>query len=190
MKSTPLLPEPEDFSLVLGGPLYQLLRRLHTSGPALELLARRMIGMPLLAWLPVLALTAYEGVAAGNAVAVPFLYDFGAHARFLVAIPLLLLAEVGVHLRMRPVVGHFVEAGIITPQVLPQFRAAIAWSLRLRNSLAVELTLAVLVFGFGWMFWKGGMSLDVSTWYAISSGGGRHLTAAGQWYAHVSIPLL
>jgi hypothetical protein len=181
--------DPYDFSLVLGGPLYQFWRRLHASGPALELLARRMIGIPLLAWLPLLVLTAYEGVATGNAVAVPFLYDLDAHARLLVAIPLLLLAEIEVHRRLRPVVGHFVEAGIITPDVLPQFRAAIAWSLRLRNSLAVELTLAVLVFGFGWMLWKGGAALDVSTWYAISTGAGRHLTAAGQWYAHVSIPI-
>lgn len=90
---------------------------------------------------------------------------------------------------MRPVVGHFVEAGIVAPHVVPQFLAAIARSLRLRNSLAVELTLAVLVFGFGWMLWKGGMSLDVSTWCTISTGAGRHLTVAGRWYAHVSIPL-
>ena len=34
----PLFAEPEeDFSLVLGGPLYQLWRRLHATGPALDL---------------------------------------------------------------------------------------------------------------------------------------------------------
>jgi hypothetical protein len=59
----------------------------------------------------------------------------------------------------------------------------------MRNSLAVELTLAVLVFGFGWMLWKEGISLDTSTWYTVSDGAGRRLTLAGQWYAHVSIPI-
>ena len=54
-------------SLVLGGPLYQLWRRLYAAGPALELLARRMIGIPLVAWLPLLVLTAYDGVAIGQA---------------------------------------------------------------------------------------------------------------------------
>src|SRR5262245_62272810 len=45
------LAAPEDFSLVLGGPLYQLWRRLHISGAGLELLVRRMLVIPLVAWL-------------------------------------------------------------------------------------------------------------------------------------------
>jgi len=189
LKSTPVLEEQEEFSLVRGGPLYQLWRRLHVAGPALDLLARRIIGIPLVAWLPLLVLTVYEGVAIGHAVHVPFLYDLDAHARFLVAIPLFLLAEVVVHQRMRPLVRHFVDAGIVTPEALPQFQAAIARALRLRNSLAVELTLVVLVFSLGWMLWKEGTSLGISTWYTVSDGAGRRLTVAGQWYIHVSIPI-
>ena len=34
----PLLKEPHDFSLVLGGPLFQLWRRTHLAGDALQLL--------------------------------------------------------------------------------------------------------------------------------------------------------
>jgi hypothetical protein len=181
--------DTQDFSLVLGGPLYQLWRRLHAAGPDLELLARRMIGIPLVAWLPLLALTAYDGVAIGHAVPVPFLYDLGVHGRFLVAIPLFLLAEVVVHQRIRTLVRQFVDAGIITPQVLPDFQAAIARALRLRNSLAVELALVGLVFGLGWMLFIEGTSLSASTWYAISDGAGGRLTIAGRWYMHVGIPI-
>jgi hypothetical protein len=39
----PLLQDPPDFSLVLGGPLYQLFRRAHLAGEALELMRRRVI---------------------------------------------------------------------------------------------------------------------------------------------------
>lgn len=184
------LSDTEDFSLVLGGPLYQLWRRLHASGPALELLARRMIGIPLVAWLPLLVLTAYEGVAVGHAVPVPFLYDLGVHGRFLVAIPLFVLAEVMVHQRIRPVVRHFVDAGIVTPELLPQFQAAMARALRLRNSRVAELALAGLVFGLGWMLFIEGASLSTSTWYAISDGAGRRLTVSGRWYMYVSIPIV
>ena len=46
------LRNPPDFSLVLGGPLFQLLRRSQLSGDALELARRRLIIIPLLAWLP------------------------------------------------------------------------------------------------------------------------------------------
>ena len=40
--------DPQDFSLVLGGPLYQLLRRAHITGDALELVRRRTIVIALL----------------------------------------------------------------------------------------------------------------------------------------------
>jgi hypothetical protein len=187
--SAPLAESEDDFSLVLGGPLYQLWRRLHAAGPALDLLVRRVIGISLVAWLPLLVLTVYEGVAIGRVVPLPFLYDLDAHARFLVAIPLFLLAEVVIHQRIRPVVRQFVDAGIVTPEVLPGFRAAIDRAVRLRNSLAVELILAVGVFGFGWMVWTEASSLTTSTWYAIADPAGRRWTLAGRWYSHVSIPI-
>ena len=40
--------DPQDFSLVLGGPLYQLLRRAHITGDASELVRRRTIVIALL----------------------------------------------------------------------------------------------------------------------------------------------
>jgi hypothetical protein len=60
---------------------------------------------------------------------------------------------------------------------------------RLRNSLTVELLLAVGVFGFGWLLWQEMMRLGTSTWYTIVDPAGWRLTLAGQWYVHVSIPL-
>jgi hypothetical protein len=181
--------EPQDFSLVLGGPLYQLWRRLRATGPGLELLVRRLIGIPVLAWLPLLVLTAYDGAAIGQAVPVPFLYDLEVHARFLVAIPLLLLAEVVSHQRVRPVVEHFVNAGLVPAAALPGFRAAVARAMGLRNSVTIELILAVFVFGFGWLYVGLGTGLTTSTWYATTDSGSPQLTRAGQWYVHVSIPI-
>ena len=52
-----------DFSLVLGGPLFQLFRRAHLSGNALELLTRRIIVITLFAWLPLVVLSILDGVA-------------------------------------------------------------------------------------------------------------------------------
>lgn len=42
MTTTPGTQSPQDFSLVLGGPLFQLLRRSHLCGAALELSYRRL----------------------------------------------------------------------------------------------------------------------------------------------------
>ena len=46
------LQESLDFSLVLGGPLFQFLRRAHLSDDALDLVRQRIIVISLLAWLP------------------------------------------------------------------------------------------------------------------------------------------
>jgi hypothetical protein len=184
-----VLREPLDFSLVLGGPLYQLWLGLHASTPGLDLLMRRLFGITAFAWLPLLVLTTYDRFAAGHVVPVRFLYDLESHARFLVAIPLFLLAEVVVHQRLRPIVWHFRDSGVVPPEVLPAFQAAIANAVRLRNSVIVEVVLAVAVFGFGWMVWLDVMSLATSTWYAVVDASGGRLTLAGRWYAHVSIPI-
>src|SRR4026207_1861970 len=109
--------EPYDFSLFLGGPLYQIFRRAHLSGNTLELLRRRVIVIALFAWLPLLVLSIVEGHAWGNGVTMPFLYDVDVHLRFLIALPLLLVAELVVHQRMRPVIRQFVERGLIADGV-------------------------------------------------------------------------
>ena len=183
------LPLPEDFSLVLGGPVYQLWRRLMLSGPALELVGRRMIGIPTVAWVPLLVLSAYHGLVVGHVVKVPFLLDIEVHARYLLAVPILLLAEIVVHQRIRVVVRQFVETGIVASESLAGFQAAIVRAMRLRNSLLVELALLVFVFGFGWMFWQGGRGVTSSTWYVLVDGDQYRLTPAGRWYVYVSLPM-
>jgi hypothetical protein len=55
--------EPLDFSLVLGGPVFQLFRRLHLAGDDLELLQRRLLTITLVAWLPLLLLSAARASA-------------------------------------------------------------------------------------------------------------------------------
>ena len=109
----PGVTESADFSLVLGGPLYQLWRRSRLAGDALQLQHRRIVVLMALAWVPLLALSVAEGHAWGGSVAMPFLYDIELHVRFLLALPLLVVAEMVVHRRMRPVVGQFIERGLI-----------------------------------------------------------------------------
>ena len=183
-----LFEEPHDFSLVLGGPIFQLFRRSHLAGDHLELLYRRLIIIALVAWLPLLLL-ATLGSAAGNAGRLSFFHDVEVHVRFLIALPVLVGAELIVHSRIRPVVRRFVERRIVLPQDLPRFHSAIESAIRLRNSVRVEVGLLVFVYTFGLWLWHGRIGIDASTWYAMR-GGRWHLTPAGFWYVFVSIPIL
>ena len=183
--------EPVGFSLVLGGPFYQLFRRAHLSGTGLELLRRRIIVISMFAWLPLLLLSALNGQLLDGAVAVPFLLDVEVHVRFLIAMPLLIVAEIVVHRRMHLVVRQFLERKLIAESARTRFDSAIASALRLRNSVPAELLLVALVYGVGvFIVWRVYTVLDTSTWHTLPADDtGRRLSAAGIWYAYVSLPL-
>jgi len=181
--------EPPDFSLVLGGPLYQILRKGHIAGAALELARRRAIVIVLLAWLPLLVLAALQGQALGG-ISVPFLRDVEVHVRFLVALPLLVVAELVVHTRMRFVLKQFLERRLIPASAMPRFEAAIDSAMRLRNSVVAELLLIALVYLVGVsIVWRHYMDLGAATWYAVPTEGGPELSPAGMWYGYLSLPL-
>jgi hypothetical protein len=173
-----------DFSLVLGGPLFQLFRRAHLSGDALELVRRRVLVICAVAWLPLLLLSALSG---GEGLR--FLYDIEAQVRFLVALPVLIGAELVVHQRIRPVVAQFLERRVIAPEDLGRFQRAIESTVRMRNSVVAEVVLLVVVYALGIWIWRYQLALETATWYATPDGERMHPTAAGYWYFFVSLPM-
>jgi hypothetical protein len=184
-------PQLPDFSLILGGPLFQLLRRAHLSGDAADLVSRRVIALAIITWLPLLALSIAEGHAWSDSVKVPFLFDVDVHARFLLALPLLIVAELVVHQRMRLVVGTFVKRGLLSDDARGRFDAAIAAAMRLRNSVLAEVLLIALVYGLGVLFiWRKHAAMDLPTWYGMTVTGKLQPTLAGWWLGCVSLPLI
>jgi hypothetical protein len=179
----------DDFSLVLGGPLFQLFIRARLTTDTLGLLKRRVIFFSLLTWLPLLVLSALTGEAFGGAIKVPFIYDIDVHVRFLLALPLLLVAELIVHRRIRVVVRQFIARGIVTERSLPAFEALIGSAMRLRNSVAIEALLVVLVLTATHYLWSSRMALVSDTWYAAIVDGRRQYSPAGYWYVFASIPV-
>ncbi len=183
--TTPTQEQP-DFSLVLGGPFYQLLRRTHLTGPALEQLPRRILFFVLVTWLPLAVLSLIAGNPSG--MKLTFLHDIEAQVRFLVAVPVLIAAELIVQRRMRMTIGRFVERGIIQAGDIPRFNAAIEAATRLRNALPLELALVIFVYTVGQWFWRSQSALETASWYGAPHGVHLGLTLPGYWYAFVSLP--
>jgi hypothetical protein len=181
------LQEESDFSLVLGGPVFHFFRRSHLAGDGLELLHRRLLIITMTAWLPMLFLTAVS--SSTGAVRLSFLHDVQVQVRFLIALPVLIAAELIVHSRIRPVVRRFVERRIVLPQDLGRFHSAIDSAVRLRNSVPIEIGLLIFAYTLSLWLWNIRVAVEASTWYA-SPIGRWHLTPAGCWYVFVSIPIL
>jgi hypothetical protein len=81
MSGDSFLRDRPDFSFILGGPIFQLLRRSHLADDALGLLYRRIIIISLFCWLPLLVLSALGGKLLAGSAAVPFLPDIEVHVR-------------------------------------------------------------------------------------------------------------
>lgn len=184
------LVQDSDFSLILGGPLFQLWRRFRLSDDMLLLLRRRVLFISLFCWLPLLIIAALEGRLLPGSATVPFLLDLETHIRFLVATPLLIAAELVVHQRMLPMVRQFKARELVPREYLSEFDEAVADSTRLRNSVAAELLLIALVYGVGVLVvWRNYTALDTNTWYATRSALSSELSLAGIWYGYVSLPI-
>lgn len=186
-----ILQDTNNFSLVLGGPLFQLLRRTGMTDNAMDLIRKRIIIISLISWLPLLLLSAVDGDLIGGNVKIPFIQDLEVHIRFLVAIPLLILAELIVHRRLRPIARAFIERKIIPDTAIIRYDEIIRSAFKLRNSVLIELLLIALVYGVGIFFvWHKYIALQTTaTWYATPASTGLSLTLAGYWYAYISIPV-
>jgi hypothetical protein len=69
------------------------------------------------------------------------------------------------------------------------FDAILSSAVRLRNSVAVEIVMLLLVVLAGPFIWRGALALNSDTWYATVTGSTWSPTPAGRWYAFVSIPV-
>src|SRR5215831_6237104 len=147
--SDPPMRDAPDFSLVLGGPLFQLLRRGRLASDAMTLVARRCCVFVLITWVPLLVLSALDGHLIDGGVTVPFLTDVETHVRFLIVVPPLLAAELVVHRRLLPIARSFLDRELIPEDAMPRFNAAISSALRLRNSAATELFMLGFVYAVG-----------------------------------------
>jgi len=180
----------EDFSIVLGGPLYQLWLKTRIVRPPLDLVRRRVIALTALAWLPAALLALAEGrFLPGTDGSLSFLHDIEAHIKLLVAVPALVIAETVIHARLLPAVRAFVDRGLVREADVPRFQDAIARALRLRNSVAMEIGLLVLSATAGFVLWREGFALDKSSWYLAVKEEEATLTAGGAWYAFVSLTI-
>ena len=174
-------------SLVTGGPFYRAIRRMGLSERR-RTVTRILVSLAL-TWLPLLLFCLAKGTAWGPKVKIPLLHDYSIYGRFLVALPLLIAAEIVIDPFIRRVISIFDSSGIIGESDLPAYRAAVEKIARLRDSGLAELLLALVAFFPFFLFaadyeW---ISSRISTWHGTTSEG---LSPAGWWFMLVSSPFL
>ena len=171
-----------------GGPLFTLQKRVGLIKEGSPYLKRRAMVAALVTWVPLLILAAMQGLAFGHDVPVPFLRDFSGYSRFLLAVPLLLLAENVLGPRIAEAAAHFVTSGVIKEKDFQRFDALVDRGLRLRDSVTAEVILAALAYVLSWVAFKE-IPNHVATWFRGSADTGGTLTWAGYWLVAFCMPL-
>jgi hypothetical protein len=168
-----------DFSLVAGGPLYRLLRRVRSTGTDLRSALRASLLVSSLAFAPVLVLAAGEFLVLG--IIDPLLRDPSVYTRFLVAIPLFFAAEYGLHLRCTRTVERLVRGGYVEDEA--SLERALHRAERLRDLRSVEFALlAIALIGGQSARWTG-----LDGWLESGLQASR-VGAARLWYITIALP--
>jgi hypothetical protein len=183
-------PVTRPFLLMEGGPLFRIERRVGLIRANTPFTIRRAILAACLTWLVLLILSALQGGALGKAVSIPFLHDFSTYSRFLVGVPLLLMAEIVLGPRIAEATKFFLIAGIVKREDFQAFDDAVESGLRLRDSVVVELMIALLSYLVSF-YASQRLAVSTSTWHSIpSESGGFTRTWAGWWLILFCTPLM
>jgi hypothetical protein len=178
----------DQFLLTQGGPTYRLEMRVGLIRANSSRILRRALLSIVATWIPLLILSALQGNATGHLVSVPFLRDFAVHARFLLSVPLLLLAETLLGPHLAHAASQFVDSGLVGEKDFASFDSAIESGIRGRDSTAAELILILLAYVFTVLGFVS-TAIHVSTWYALRTSAGVSLTWSGWWFVVFCVPL-
>jgi hypothetical protein len=177
----------DQFSLVIGGPFYDMLRRMKLVEPAPNV-RRRIAIFILITWLPLALLSALQGTLFGNNVRLPLLYDFSIYGRFFVGLPLFIIAEIMIDPWIRRVVRTFAKSGIVRAAEIPKYHSLLLKILRLRDSaLAETVVLLVASLPLYLLDDQEWFSQGLTTWHGTASGG---FSWAGWWFVFISSPVV
>ncbi len=167
------------------GPPLNLHGWLDSVKPGVPNIARRVALAILIGWLPLVVLAAFTDGALRA-----FLSDFAAHAKYLIAVPVLVIADAACAPRLGAIARHFLDAGLVTAADRPRFDAAIASTVRLRDSMLAGIGVLVLAYAIVAVLFYSLHESGLRSWHQSGPGTGLNLSPAGWWVLLVSLPLL
>jgi hypothetical protein len=150
---------------------------------------RRALMALLIAWLPLAVLAAVQAWMLDDPRGRTFLLDYGAHSRFLLALPLLVYAPAVTLPKLGFVVRRFVETAAVPEREFPRLDAAISDTVRSLQSPVAELTLVAVAYGIVLARALSGEQ-DLTAWRELGLPVGDAPSLSGYWYLLVSAPLL
>jgi len=179
-----------DEELFDGGPPLGSLKALGIVQPAKRHVGHRAVGTVLVAWMPLALLATLQGLVNADGTARSFFADAAVHARFLVALPLLVLAEADAIYRFGRIACHFLLAGFVREKDQERYAQSVNTTRALLDSPIAALVTLLLAYGVVSLLIPNVRQFDVPSWHLRGDGRTLGLSPAGLWHWLISVPVL
>ena len=173
-----------------GGPPHKLetwLGLIRAGHPLFVRLALLAVGV---GWLPLVLLTALSGNLIRSTAQNAFILDFGAHTRFLITPPLLILAEAICAPRLAAIARQFLYADLVAEADRSRYEYAVRSTRQLMNSTTAEVATIAFAYGLIAALFITQQPIEGPLWHTTVPGGPVALSPAGWWALLVSLPIL
>jgi hypothetical protein len=176
--------EDKQYSLVSGGLIYSLERKMDIIQRGEPGLLKRAMIFATITWLPLAILTLIDGTFAGENVTLTFIEDFPVHVRFLLVLPFLIIIE--------KMVDHAFDDYMNSTRRLIAAKDEVEFTNigkaidKMSNSWTPEIVFLAIIFGT-FFLQLDILDLSISRWSIESADGS--LDYPGIFYLFVSIPL-
>jgi hypothetical protein len=141
----------------------------------------------LIGWVPIVLLTVAASVVQGSEVITSLLRGAGVHARYLFAVPLLILAEQICATQLTAIVLRFIDSGIVRERDLARLQRAIETTRGLLTSTLAEIVVVMTAYVVVAASISSHPPNSIPVWSKAATG---YLSPAGWWHALISLPLL
>jgi hypothetical protein len=177
-----------DFSLAQSGRLNYILRLLHLDDNTPKGYVKRSLVLVVATWLPLLILSALQGLAWGDRVDINFLKDFSIHFKFIIVLTLLIFSESSVDRRLSELTGEFFKSGILGEKDLPALDRIKKRIKQLSEAVMADWVILIVVIVNIYIRWLRNAN-NISMWFLIPDQQGEHISLAGYWYAFFALPV-
>ena len=175
-----------DQSLMRGGIFYSLQRRLRLINDNDSRVVTRAILFAAVTWMPLLVLAVVAHGSLVNETSRSLLTDIPVYVRFLLVVPILILAENLVDDRYVIVTSYFLNSGIFVGDAREKYIELLALTRRRVMSIAVESALLLMALVISATAAYTNPFNNQPSWARTADGG---FSAAGAWYFFLSFPL-
>lgn len=168
---------------------FTVLQRIGLESQGVPSVARRALWVILVGWVPLVILAALQDVIWRTDSVRALANEIGVHARYLIAAPLLVVAQAKFAPQLNAILHQFVETGIVRGGERSRFHAALAATRKLLTSTTAN----IVIIGFAYAITaSAAYSYDYSELPAWFRYGGviQTYSLAGWWHLLVSLPLL